>query len=80
VIQFQWESLEKASRTLDGHLSGTSAKPEDPTSRTLSSNAKELGQYLQEPVIVFQQIASTILDSLYLKKKKKPTVKEGTQS
>ena len=28
---------------------------------------KELNQYLQNQAIIFQQIASTILDSLYLK-------------
>ena len=38
---------------------------------------KELNQYLQEQAIVFQQIASTIPDSLYLKIKGKPTVKEA---
>ena len=34
-------------------------------------------QYLQEQAIVFQQIALTIPDSLYLKIKGKPTVKEA---
>ena len=38
---------------------------------------KNLNQYLQEQAIVFQQIASTIPDSLYLKIKGKPTVKEA---
>ena len=38
---------------------------------------KELNQYLQEQAIVFQQIASTIPNSLYLKIKGKPTVKEA---
>ena len=38
---------------------------------------KDLNQYLQEQAIVFQQIASTIPDSLYLKIKGKPTVKEA---
>ena len=38
---------------------------------------KEISQYLQEQAMVFQQIASTILDSLYLKIKGKPTVKEA---
>ena len=38
---------------------------------------KEMSQYLQEQAIVFQQIASTIPDSLYLKIKGKPTVKEA---
>ena len=39
--------------------------------------AKDISQYLQEQAIVFQQIASTIPDSLYLKIKGKPTVKEA---
>ena len=38
---------------------------------------KDLNQYLQEQAIVFQQIASTIPDSLYLKIKGKLTVKEA---
>ena len=38
---------------------------------------KDLNQYLQEQAIVFQQIASTIPDFLYLKIKGKPTMKEA---
>ena len=38
---------------------------------------KEMNQYLQEQAMVFQQIASTIPDSLYLKIKGKLTVKEA---
>jgi uncharacterized protein YdeI (YjbR/CyaY-like superfamily) len=38
---------------------------------------KDISQYLQEQAIVFQQIASTIPDSLYLKIKGRPTVKEA---
>ena len=38
---------------------------------------KDLNQYLQEQAIVFQQIASTIPNSLYLKIKGKPTMKEA---
>ena len=38
---------------------------------------KELNEYLQEQAIFFQQIALTIPDSLYLKIKGKPTVKEA---
>ena len=38
---------------------------------------KDLNQYLQKQDIVFQQIASTIPDSLYLKIKGKPTMKEA---
>ena len=39
--------------------------------------AKEYVTYSQEEAIIFQQIASTIPDSLYLKIKGKPTVKEA---
>ena len=39
--------------------------------------AKKLATYIQEEAIVFQQIASTIPDSLYLKIKGKLTVKEA---
>ena len=48
----------------------------------VSSNeehVKKLSQYLQEQAIVFQQIASTISDSLYLKIKGKLTC-QGTSS
>ena len=38
---------------------------------------KESSIYSQEQAIVFQQIASTIPDSLYLKIKGEPTVKEA---
>ena len=38
---------------------------------------RDISQYLQEQAIVFQQIALTIPDSLYLKIKGKPTVKEA---
>ena len=38
---------------------------------------KDLNQYLQEQAIVFQQIALTIPNSLYLKIKGKLTVKEA---
>ena len=41
------------------------------------SFTKELNTYLQEQAIVFQQIASTIPDLLYLKIKSKATVKEA---
>ena len=39
--------------------------------------AKKLAAYIQEEAIIFQQIASTIPDSLYLKIKGKLTVKEA---
>ena len=78
------------ARGLYGHLDGTTTRPDDPLTRLVGSKTltveevssvdtytKELNQYLQEQAIVFQQIASTILDSLYLKIKGKSTVKEA---
>ena len=74
---------------LYGHLDGTAVKPADPltrldghtlTAEEVSSNkqySKDLSLYLQHQAIVFQQIASTIPDSLYLKIKGKATVKEA---
>ena len=71
------------------HLDGTTAKPADPptqpddctlTAEDMSLNEqylKDLGLYLQHQAIVFQQIASTIPDSLYLKIKGKAMVKEA---
>jgi len=77
------------ARGLYGHLDGTVVKPDDPPTRSETSvltqeevsmnenYAKEIATYLQQQAIVFQQIASTIPDSLYLKIKGKPTVKEA---
>ena len=77
------------ARGLYGHLDGSTVKPNDPPTRPegstlteeeVSSNEaymKNLSRHLQEQAIVFQQIASTIPDSLYLKIKGKPTVKEA---
>ena len=74
---------------LYGHLDGSASRPDDPPTRPegstlteeeVSSNetyARNLNRHLQEQAIVFQQIASTIPDSLYLKIKGKPTVKES---
>ena len=73
---------------LHGHLDGSVIKPNDPprpegstlTMEEVSSiekYAKDMNQYSQEQAIVFQQIASTIPDSLYLKIKGKATVKEA---
>jgi hypothetical protein len=74
---------------LYGHLDGTIARPEDSPTRPegstltgeeVSTNeqyVKDLNKYLQEQAVVFQQIASTIPDSLYLKIKGKATVKEA---
>ena len=81
------------ARGLYGHLDGTITEPVPPTPAdpgskeataltkeqvsAIENYPKELSQYLQEQAIVFQQIASTIPDSLYLKIKGKPTVKEA---
>ena len=74
---------------LYGHLDGTMTKPRNPQTRpegsTLTAeevslierHTKDLNQYLQEQAMVFQQILSTIPDSLYLKIKGKLTVKES---
>jgi gag-polypeptide of LTR copia-type len=71
-------------------LDGTTARPDNPLTRPAGAGAltaeqvsaikkhmKEINEYLQEQAIVSQQIASTILDSLYLKIKKRTTVKEA---
>jgi hypothetical protein len=77
------------ARGLYGHLDGTVTKPQEPTRPAEGATAtaeqvsaverytKDLNQYLQEQAIVFQQIASTIPDLLYLKIKGKVTVKEA---
>ena len=77
---------------LYGHLDGTVTKPSDPPTRAVGAtltpeevsaiekHQKELSQYLQEEAMVYQQIASTIPDSLYLKTKGKPTVKEAWET
>ena len=76
---------------LYSHLDGSTARPDDPpplrsTGSTVLTEkqasvieryAKNINQYLQEQAIVFQQIASTIPNSLYLKIKGKLTVKEA---
>ena len=41
---------------------------------------RDLNKYLQEQAVVFQQITSTIPDSLYLKIKGKTTVKEAWET
>jgi len=56
------------ARGLHGHLDGTVTKPQEPT---------RPAEGTKEQAIVFQQIASTIPDSLYLKIKGKVTVKEA---
>ena len=81
------ELLVKA-QGLFGHLDGMATKLVEPMTTgamapmpeqvsTRERYPKELSQYLQEQVIVFQQIMSTIPDSLYLKIKGKPTIKEA---
>ena len=77
------------ARGLYAHPDGSATKPVEPPraegATTLTEEqvsavnryTKEIGQYLQEQAIVFQQITSTILDSLYLKIKGKLTVKEA---
>ena len=56
-------------------VGATALMPEQVSAR--ERYPKELSQYLQEQVIVFQQIMSTIPDSLYLKIKGKATIKEA---
>ena len=63
----------------------TTAAMEGPASKELTAEqvsliekySKDLNKYSQEQAIVFQQIASMIPDSLYLKIKGKPIVKEA---
>ena len=75
---------------LYGHLDGTITRPDAPPLRPAGSTAltaeqvstfekymKDVSQYSQEQAIVFQQIASMIPNSLYLKIKGKLTVKEA---
>src|SRR5271170_7025084 len=80
--------LSVRARGLFGHLDGTATKPAEPlegvevegsalTPEEVSGRSTDMKRYLQEQAIVFQQIASTIPDSLYLKIKGKPTVKEA---
>ena len=90
VVWKECLELSVRARGLYGHLDGTATRPADPPSGEDASAltkeqvsainetfAKELSTYLQEQAIVFQQIASTIPDSLYLKIKSKVTVKEA---
>ena len=76
---------------LGGHLDGTTTKPtqpavtQAPANRELTEEEKEkintykddIKEWFQKKAIVLQQVASTILDSLYLKIRGKPTVKEA---
>ena len=86
------ERLELSVRAqgLYSHLDGTITRPDTPPLQPVRSGpltkeqvstseryTREINQYLQEQAIVFQQIASMIPDSLYLKIKGRPTVKEA---
>ena len=75
---------------LYGHLDGMVARPDAPSLISDGSTAsteeqvskieeytKDMNQYSQEQAIVFQQIALTIPDLLYLKIKGRMTVKEA---
>ena len=90
-----WKERLKLSikaRELYGHLDGSITRPVDPpirlegstlTAEEVSSSdkyAKDINQYSLEQAIVLQQITSTIPDSLYLKIKGKPTVKEAWEA
>ena len=92
VIWKERLELSIRARGLYGHFDGTVARPNDPptrpegstlTAEEVSSNMqyeRDLNKYLQEQAVVFQQIASTIPDSLYLKIKGKTTVKEAWET
>ena len=74
---------------LHGHLDGSVIKPNNPPTRpegstltkeevsSIEKYAKDMNQYSHKQAVVFQQIASTIPDSLYLKIKGKAMVKEA---
>ena len=89
VIWKERLELSIKAQGLYGHLDGTTVRPNDPPTRSETSvltqeevsmndeYARNIATYLQQQAIVFQQIASTIPDSLYLKIKGKPTIKEA---
>ena len=76
---------------LRGHLDGTATKPMEPTVTQAPANREstaeeeekitmygdDLQEWFQKEAIVLQQVTSTILDLLYLKIRRKPTVKEA---
>ena len=84
-------TLSVQARGLGGHLDGTTTKPtqpmvtQAPADRELSEEEKEkinmykddLKEWFQKEAIVLQQVTSTIPDSLYLKIRGKPMVKEA---
>ena len=55
---------------------GSTASTEEQVSK-IEKYTKDMNQYSQEQAIVFQQIASTIPDLLYLKIKGRTTMKEA---
>ena len=89
VIWKEHLKLSIKARGLYGHLDGTTVRPDNPPMRSETSvltqeevsmndeYMRNIATYLQQQAIVFQQIASTIPDSLYLKIKGEPTVKEA---
>ena len=89
IIWKEHVELSIRAQGLYGHLNDTTTRPSDPPTRPegstltaeevsqIEKHTRDLNQYLQEQAIIFQQIASTIPDSLYLKIKGKPTVKES---
>ena len=84
-------TLSVQPRGLRGHLDGTITKPTEPAvtqapaNRELTEEEEEkmttygdnLKEWFQREAIISQQVASTILDSLYLKIRKKLMVKEA---
>ena len=78
VIWKEWLELSIWACGLYGHLDGTAIKPDGlpmrPEGTTLTADkvseierhTKNLSQYLQDQAIVFQQIASTVMNSSFL--------------
>ena len=85
VIYKDQSTLSVQACGLRGHLDGTTTKPmepavtQPPANRALTEEEKEkitmykddLKEWFQKKAIVSQQVASTILDSLYLKIRRK---------
>lgn len=83
-------ALSILARGLYEHLAGKAKKPDDPVVRSgppetlteeeqkiIDTHNKDLREWTTNEAIVWQQIASTIPDSLFLKIKGKETVKEA---
>ena len=90
VVWKEHLELSMWAQGLYGYLDGTITKPANLPSLPAGAAAliaeqvgivekytKDLNQYLQKQAIVFQQISLTIPNSLYLKMKGKPTIKEA---